>query len=65
MSKQIDDAKIELVHRLDDMPRQDIRKILPHKSYKNEDIALAADLIEKMIDWVPSKRISCEEALRH
>ena len=53
------------MHRLDDMPRVDLKKLLPIKSYKQEEIAMAADLIEKMVDWVPSKRISCEEALRH
>jgi serine/threonine protein kinase len=30
-----------------------------------QDIAYAADLIEKMLDWVPNNRISCEEALKH
>jgi hypothetical protein len=38
MSKQIDDAKIELVHRLDDMPRISLVNILPKQSYKAQDI---------------------------
>lgn len=29
MSKQIDDSKIELVHKIDDIPRKDFKKILP------------------------------------
>lgn len=65
MSKQIDQNKIDLVHKIDDIPRRDFRDILPSKSYKDSDINNAADLIEKMLEWVPSKRISCEEALRH
>lgn len=65
MSKQIDDTKIELVHRLDDMPRRDFKKILPGSHYTQADINLAADLIERMLDWVPHLRISCEEALKH
>jgi hypothetical protein len=65
MSKQIDSNKIELVHRLDDMPRRDIKTILPEGYYDQRDIDLAANLIERMLDWVPSNRITCEEALRH
>jgi hypothetical protein len=54
MSKQIDDTKIELVHKIDDIPRRDFRKLIPDKYYKKQDIENAADLIEKMLDWVPS-----------
>ena len=32
---------------------------------KLDDMKKAADLIEKMLDWVPSRRISCREALNH
>jgi serine/threonine protein kinase len=65
MSKQIDENKIELVQKLDDMPRRDFKKLLPSSHYTAGDVVNAADLIEKMLDWVPSKRISCEEALKH
>ena len=65
MSKQIDQNKIDLVHKIDDIPRRDFRDILPSLKYKEADINNAADLIEKMLEWVPSKRISCEEALKH
>lgn len=61
----MDEAKVELVQRLDDMPRWDFRKVLPGVYYKEAEIANAADLIEKMLDWVPSQRITCEDALRH
>ena len=54
MSKQIDDTKIDLVHKIDDIPRRDFRKLIPEKFYKKQDIENAADLIEKMLDWVPS-----------
>jgi DNA-directed RNA polymerase specialized sigma54-like protein len=60
MSSQIDDTKIELVQKLDDMPKRDFKKVLPQVHYQPADLAQAADLIEKMLDWVPSQRISCE-----
>ena len=45
------------------MPRRDFKKILPSAHYSKQEIEQAADLIEKMLNWIPSQRISCEEAL--
>ena len=50
---------LELVQRLDDMPTMDFKKILPYNDYSKQEIAEAADLISKMLRWVPSDRISC------
>ena len=65
MSKQITSNTIELVHKLDDMPKRSLATILPYKDYQRRDIEEAADLISKMLCWVPSERISCEDALKH
>jgi serine/threonine protein kinase len=65
MSRQIDENKIDLVHKIDDIPRTAFSKVIPDKNYKRLDIENAADLIEKMLEWVPSNRISCAEALNH
>lgn len=67
MSRQIDQAKIDLVHKVDDMPKKNFIDILPQTgtTYTTQDLANAADLLTKMLDWVPSKRISCEDALKH
>jgi len=35
------------------MPKRDFKKILPGSHYSASDISLAAELIEKMLDWVP------------
>ena len=56
---------VELVHKLDDMPSQKLTSILPFKDYQRKDIEDCADLIGKMLQWVPKDRISCEEALKH
>jgi serine/threonine protein kinase len=47
------------------MQPRDFKTILPTKDYNSKDIAECADLISKLLRWVPSERISCEEALRH
>jgi serine/threonine protein kinase len=66
MSRQIDQAKIDLVHKVDDMPKKNFIDILPKPNpYPKQDLDDAADLLTKMLDWVPSKRISCEDALKH
>lgn len=66
MSRQIDQAKIDLVHKVDDMPKKNFIDILPKpNTYTKQDLDDAADLLTKMLDWVPSKRISCEDALKH
>lgn len=65
MSKQMSPNTVDLVHKLDDMPCQNMAHILPYKDYSRKDIEDCADLISKMIQWVPKDRISCEEALKH
>ena len=65
MSSQITPHTVDLVHKLDDMQPRDFKTILPGKDYSSKDIAECADLISKLLRWVPSERISCEEALRH
>jgi len=65
MSKQITNNTVELVHKLDDMPQKNFQHILPYKDYQKKEIEEAADLIQKMLKWVPQERISCEEALKH
>lgn len=54
-----------MVHKLDDMPVRKMSEILPYKDYEMQDIKDAADLITKMLRWVPQERIDCENALKH
>jgi serine/threonine protein kinase len=46
--------------------KKDLRKLLSHsKQYTNEEIDLAADLIEKCLRAFPGDRVSAAEALQH
>ena len=58
---------IKLVHKLDDIPKKDFKTILPpSKEYMTDsERKQAADLLEKLLNWVPSERMSCEKALKH
>jgi len=65
MSPQMIPHTIEQVHKLDNIQRRDFKAIIRNDNYLEQDIINAADLIEKMLDWVPSRRITCREALSH
>ena len=65
MSSQITPHTVDLVHKLDDMPPRKMSTILPHKDYNKKDIEEAADLLTKLLTWIPEERISCLEALKH
>lgn len=65
MSEQITQTTIDLVHKLDDLQKVNLQQILPYKDYNQPDIIDAADLIGKMLKWVPGERITCSEALKH
>jgi hypothetical protein len=60
MSKQITQNTVELVNKLDDIPPKDFKKVLPYNDYHKNDIEDAADLISKMLKWIPKDRIDCE-----
>lgn len=47
------------------MPPRKISTILPHRDYSKKDIEEAADLLEKLLTWIPDDRISCVDALKH
>lgn len=55
---------INLVHKLDDIPKKDFRTILPknlEENYKD----LAADLLDGLLYWNPKDRMTCDKALKH
>jgi serine/threonine protein kinase len=80
MSKQIQANQLNLIEMIDDIPRRDFTKILPSKIYKvslfnskinvslyvqANDIKNIANLLEKLLEWDPNRRLNCEEALKH
>ena len=65
MSGCISSTMVDLVHRLDELAPLELKKVLPEKDYDRRDIDAAADLISKMLKWVPAERISCAQALKH
>lgn len=66
MSKQIKDTHVDLVHKLDNMPARNFQTLIPNcDEYKNyqQDIREAADLISKMLKWIPKDQLPrCLEA---
>jgi serine/threonine protein kinase len=65
MSLQMTKDTINLVHKLDDIPKKDFKLILPKEDITNKEREQAADLLDQLLKWVPSERIDCEQALKH
>ena len=65
MSKQMTDQTVELLHKLDDIKKRDFKTIIPSAAYHQADVKKVSDLLEKLLDLVPSKRFTCEQALKH
>ena len=56
----------EYFKNIPNLARVDLKDVLNGaKFYQEEDIKLAVDLILKMIDWFPEKRLSAKELLKH
>lgn len=47
------------------LPKMDLRILFSKKEYGEEQVELAADLVHKMLKWVPSDRISARDAMEH
>ncbi len=65
MSKQMDQATIDLVFKVDDIPKKSFEKILKRDSFTKDQVTKACDLIEKMLMWNPLKRSTADELLAH
>ena len=64
MSDQMTEQTVEIIFKIDNIPKKEFYKILP-KDYSKKEIELAGDLLERMLQWNPNERVSCEEALKH
>ena len=47
------------------VPKLDIAKLINTTKYAQKDAEECADLITKMIRWVPWERVSAKEAFEH
>lgn len=56
---------INLVHKLDEIPKKDFKQILPKDNMTAKEREQVADLLDKLLKWIPSERIDCENALKH
>jgi len=60
MSSSMPKDTINLVHRLDDIPKKDFRSILPKDSLSALERDQCADLLERLLRWDPHERVSCD-----
>ena len=71
MYPKIPQDQLEHMMKIDNIPKKNLKDLLPQKYLHDEDGSLkrymknAVDLINVLLVWDPSKRISCTEALEH
>ena len=59
---------LEKLMLIDDVPRKKLTQWLPVCANDHQgalDIKNAGDLLHKLLEWNPSKRYTCDEALTH
>lgn len=53
------------LEKVKELPAVDLRVVFPEKDYSSADIAKAADLARKMLQWNPRNRVTAKNALKH
>jgi|JI9StandDraft_1071089.scaffolds.fasta_scaffold420307_1 mitogen-activated protein kinase 15 len=66
MSPHIQEGAKKLLKDIGPMKKKKFSDLFPKEAgYSKTDLKNASDLLEKMIQWDPTKRISAEMALEH
>ena len=47
------------------VPKLDLPKVFKKYWYGDEEVKIAADLVDKMLRWVPAERVSAMDAMNH
>lgn len=54
----VEESVLKIVRKAMQLPRMDLRLLFNKGKYSGEDIEMGADLVHRMLRWVPSDRIS-------
>lgn len=65
LSMIVEDRVLQIVRRAQVLPRMDLRLLFSKTKYGSEEVEKAADLVHRMLRWVPGDRISAAEAMAH
>jgi serine/threonine protein kinase len=65
LSKLIEQSHLSLFTKIGNLPRVNLVNIFMHTGYSEHEKNEAADLIWRMVAWVPHHRISAREAMEH
>lgn len=65
LNKIVEESNLSLLMRFGKTEKQSFQEILSYTEYQSSDVKLCADLLDRMLNWAPSKRISAADALEH
>ena len=65
LSEIVEERVLSIVKKATILPKMNLTLLFSKAKYGEEEVRLAADLVNKMLRWVPSDRISAEEAMNH
>ena len=65
LSLLVEEKVLSIVRKATVLPRIDLRLLFNKSIYGVEQVDLAADLVHRMLRWVPGDRLSAAEAMAH
>ena len=65
LSEIVEERVLSIVKKATILPKMNLTLLFSKAKYGEEEVKLAADLVNKMLRWVPSDRISAQEAMNH
>jgi serine/threonine protein kinase len=65
LSEIVEERVLSIVKKATILPKMNLTLLFSKAKYGEEEVKLAADLVNKMLRWVPNDRISAQEAINH
>ena len=65
LTELVEPRVLALLKKATMVPKLDLTKVFKKEWYGDEDVKMAADLVDKMLKWVPAERLSAMDAMNH
>ena len=65
LTELVEPKVLNLLKKATMVPKLDLPKVFKKEWYGDEEVKMAADLVDKMLRWVPAERVSAMDAMNH